>query len=77
MTKYKLYIFWIELFVRERSFIMSLLQNGLLERMVNEYHLFSEIWQYNVVFIASVILTIVVSYLLGSINSAIIISKKN
>ena len=54
---------------------MSLLQNGLLERMVNEYHLFSEIWQYNVLFIASVILTIVVSYLLGSINSAIIISK--
>ena len=54
---------------------MSLFQDGLLSKMVNEYHLFSEIWQYQVVFFAFLFISIIASYLLGSLNSAIIVSK--
>lgn len=54
---------------------MNIFNEGLLTRMVNEYHLFSEIWQYYATLIGFVLLSITVSYLLGSVNSAIIVSR--
>ena len=54
---------------------MSIFQEGLLTKMVNEYQLFNEIWQYYATLLLFVILSIAVSYLLGSVNSAIIVSK--
>lgn len=54
---------------------MSIFNEGLLTKMVNEYHLFNEIWQYYATLLFFVLLSIAVSYLLGSVSSAIIVSK--
>ena len=49
---------------------MSLLQNGLISKLT-----FTEEWQAYAMLIGFAIVSIIISYLLGSINSAIIISK--
>lgn len=49
---------------------MSLLQNGLISKLV-----FTEAWQGYATLIGFVVISIIASYLLGSINSAIIFSK--
>ena len=54
---------------------MNIFQNGLLSKMINELQLFSEPWQYYVTLVGFVLLSIIVSYLLGSLNSAIIVSR--
>ena len=54
---------------------MSLLNDGLLYLLVNKYHVVSTEWQYFALLFAFVIISIAASYLLGSINSAIIISR--
>ena len=54
---------------------MNVFDKGLLTFLVNDLNLFSERWQYFVTLIAFVIISIAVSYLLGSLNSAIIVSK--
>lgn len=51
------------------------LNKGLLDYMTNGLHLFSEPWQYTLVLLCFVLVSIVAAYFLGSINSAIFISK--
>ena len=51
------------------------INKGLLDYMTNGLLLFSEPWQYTLVLLGFVLLSIVAAYLLGSINSAILISK--
>lgn len=53
---------------------MSIFQTGLLPRLVSNIGV-DEVWKFYTLQIAFVIAAIVVSYLLGSINSAIIVSK--
>ena len=54
---------------------MNLLNNGLFYFLVNEFQLFKSEWQAYAALIAFAVLSIAASYLLGSINSAIIVSK--
>ncbi len=54
---------------------MNILNEGLLYLLKNEYQVVAEDWQYNALLVGFVILSVAVSYLLGSINSAIIISR--
>jgi glycerol-3-phosphate acyltransferase PlsY len=54
---------------------MFIFQDGLITKMANEFHLFSQVWHYQLTLIAFVVISIAVSYLLGSVNSAIIVSK--
>lgn len=54
---------------------MSFFNNGLVYFLVNETALIREEWHYAALNIAMLILAIAVSYLLGSINSAIIVSR--
>lgn len=54
---------------------MNILNDGLLYHLVNKYHVVSGEWQYFALLLSFVIASIAVSYLLGSINSAIIISR--
>ena len=54
---------------------MSLLNDGLLYLLVNKYHVVNSEWHYFALLLTFVILSISVSYLLGSINSAIIVSR--
>ena len=49
---------------------MNILNNGLIEFLA-----FKESWQLYATFVGFVVISIIVSYLLGSVNSAIIISK--
>lgn len=54
---------------------MNIFNEGLLSKMLNEYHLFTDAFQYKAVFFVFLLISAVVSYLLGSLNSAIIVSK--
>lgn len=51
------------------------LNEGLITLLANECHLFTERWHYYLTLIIFVAVSIAVSYLLGSVNSAIVISK--
>lgn len=54
---------------------MNIFNTGLIDKLANEYQLFPEKWQYTLAIVGSVLIAIIVSYLLGSINSAIVVSK--
>ena len=54
---------------------MSIFNNGLIYFLVNESGIIREEWQYAALNIAFILIAIAVSYLMGSINSAIIISR--
>ncbi|MBE6532408.1 MAG: glycerol-3-phosphate acyltransferase [Ruminococcaceae bacterium] len=54
---------------------MSILNDGLIYLLVNKYHVVSTEWQYFALLLTFVILSIAASYFLGSINSAIIVSR--
>lgn len=54
---------------------MSVFNEGLLYHLVNKYHVVSEEWQYLALLFAFVIISVAASYLLGSVNSAIIVSR--
>ena len=49
------------------------INNGLLEYITNNF--LTEVWQAQTLFLAFVVISIAAAYLLGSVNSAIIISK--
>ena len=51
------------------------INKGLLDYMTNGLLLFSETWQYTLVLLGFALFSMVAAYLLGSINSAILISK--
>ena len=54
---------------------MSFLNEGLLTQLVNRYQIITEMWQFYLTLGIFVVLSIAVSYLLGSINSAIVVSR--
>ena len=54
---------------------MNIFNTGLIDKLANEYQLFSEKWQYTLAIVGSILIAIIISYLLGSINSAIVVSK--
>ncbi len=54
---------------------MSVFNEGLLYHLVNKYHIVSEEWQYLALLFVFVIISVAAAYLLGSVNSAIIVSR--
>ena len=54
---------------------MNLFNFGLLQYLVNNSTLARDSWQCDAVFFGFILISLIASYLLGSINSAIIISK--
>ncbi len=54
---------------------MSVFNEGLLYHLVNKYHIVGEEWQYLALLFVFVIISVAAAYLLGSVNSAIIVSR--